>query len=128
LYQHLKRDSDGRHIIAFADEIIYLDVEDTAFVVKAINKLASLENEKECIELLLSDGSKEKLEADTLRIGQDNVLYCSVKERRFDARFLRASYYQIANHIEYDSESDKYFIVLNGNSYRIKGVPSGNLT
>ena len=119
-YQHIKKDVDGRYFIEYGDETSYLDVEDTAFVIKSINKSCSPSDGEECIEMLLSDGTVEKLEPDTIFIGCDNVLYCCIKEKRFDARFLRPSYYQMAELIEYDPEKNSYLISLNNNKYYIK--------
>jgi len=40
----------------------------------------------------------------------DRAHYCKVKDGRFDARFSRTGYYQLADHIEYDPRRDAYFI------------------
>ena len=50
--------------------------------------------------LSLSDDSTETLEPAGLRVGKDNVLYCTVKAGRFPARFNRAAYYQLSEYIE----------------------------
>lgn len=121
-YQNLKKDEFGRYIIELEDDCCYLEVEDTPFVIKAIYGPESQSSNEECIYLLLSDQSLEKLDPCTLCVGKDNVLYCSIKDKAFVARFSRASYYQIANFIEYDAEKDKYLISMNGESFYIKGV------
>jgi hypothetical protein len=74
----------------------------------------------EYVDMLLSDGTVESLEPDTLYIGRDNVLYCLIKNKCFDARFLRPSYYQIAEMIEHDPRRDEYLISLNNKKYYIK--------
>lgn len=119
-YQHLKKDDEGRYLIEYGDEATYLDVEDTAFVVKSIYKVTSPDHGNEYIEIFLSDGTLEKLDPESLYVGHDNVLYCLVKNNGFEARFLRPSYYQMAEHIEYDACKDKYFISLNNQKYYIK--------
>jgi hypothetical protein len=119
-FQHIKKDMDGRYFIEYGEETSYLNVEDTAFVVKSIQKTCSQSDGKECINMLLSDETVEELEPDTLYIGCDNVLYCSVKNKYFNARFLRPSYYQIAEFIEHDTEADRYLISLNQKKYYIK--------
>ncbi|MBN1472675.1 MAG: DUF1285 domain-containing protein [Syntrophaceae bacterium] len=121
-YQHIKQDTDGRYFIQYGDETSYLDVEDKAFVVKSVHKTCSKNDGKECIELLLSDGTVEILEPDTLYIGCNNVLYCHVKERCFEARFLRPSYYQIAEFIEHDPVNDRFLISLNRETHYIKAL------
>jgi hypothetical protein len=67
--------------------------------------------------LNLSDDTEEELMPDTLCVGQDNVLYCRVKNRMFPARFNRAPYYQLAEYIEEENES--YYLTLNGSKYNI---------
>ena len=123
-YQNLRKDESGRYIIELENDCCYLDVEDTAFVVKAVYKSVTECSNEECIYLLLSDQSIDKLDPNSLKVGNDNVLYCSIKNSAFDARFSRASYYQIADFIEYDSMKDKYFVVLNGKPFYIVFVNS----
>jgi hypothetical protein len=55
----------------------------------------------------------------SLYIGNDNVLYCRVKEGRFAARFSRKSYYQLAEFIEQSENGNNFFINLNGERYFI---------
>ncbi len=118
-YQNLHRDHDGRYLIELDNDRCYLEVEDTPFVVRGVNRVD--EGQEEAIHLDLIDGTIEALEPSTLRIGADNVLYCSVKKGAFDARFSRAGYYQIADYIDYDSKKDHFFIKLNGQKYPIQG-------
>lgn len=118
-YQNLKKDETGRYLIELDDDCCYLEVEDTPFVVRAIYKLTAESDNEECINLLLSDQSIEKLNPDSLWAAKDNVLYCSVKKNAFVARFSRASYYQIAEFIECSNCGDEYFISLNGRRFCI---------
>jgi len=118
-YQNLKKDEAGRYLIEIEGEVCFLEVEDTPFVVRAVYRCIVEEDNEECIFLLLTDQSIEKLNPDSLRTGKDNVLYCSIKNDVFFARFSRASYYQIADFIEYDDREDEYYISLNGRHFRI---------
>ena len=122
-YQNLKRDEAGRYLIELENDRCYLEVEDTPFVVRAVYRCTSKPDNEDCIYLLLSDQSLEKLDADTLRVGKDNVLYCSVKNGVFITRFSRAAYYQIADFIEHDNAADRYFIPLNGKQFCINITP-----
>lgn len=72
---------DGRYILTNGYDWTYFEVEDAPFVVRAVRDDAGAP------ELLLSDGSRERLAPDTLRLGEGNALYCTIKERRFEARF-----------------------------------------
>jgi uncharacterized protein len=105
-YQNLKKDKAGRYLIELEDDCCYLEVEDTPFIVRSVYRCTADAGNEECIYLLLW-------------AGKDNVLYCSIKEDAFVARFSRASYYQIADFIEYGDGKDEYFISLNGKHFYI---------
>lgn len=119
-FENLFRDESGRYYIQIGMEMCYLTVEDTPIVVKSVHEMADSEREKEetAIGIFLSDSSLEKIDLDSLRIGEGNVLYCDL-QRGFPARFTRAAYYQIADRIEFD-EKRGYFIPANGKQYFIK--------
>lgn len=119
-YQNLKRDESGRYVIELPNDRCYLEVEDAPFVVRSVHRSISETDARATIHLLLSDDSVEPLDPETLRIGNDNVLYCTIKNHSFDARFLRASYYQMAGDIEYDEDLNDFFIQLNGHRFYIK--------
>lgn len=117
-FEHLKQDDGGRYFVELNREICYLDVEDTAFVVTAVYKTQGPCGSEE-LEILLSDDQKETLDADTLAVGKDNVLYCRVKNDRFPARFTRKSYYQLAEFIEQGGADNEFCVVLNSRKYPI---------
>ncbi len=119
-YQNLRQDETGKYLIELEKDLCYLEVEDTAFVVRSVRQALSEKDGKTVFFLLLSDDTVDLLDPATLRIGKENVLYCTVKVDRFDARFLRPAYYQLAGDIEYDEDRDKYFIPLNGERYYLK--------
>ena len=72
----------------------WLDVEDTAFFVKAYDERSG--------ELELSDRTREPLAAATLSIDADDVLRCTVKGR-FAARFTRAAQAHLLDAVELDN-------------------------
>ncbi len=119
-FDHLQCDDCGKHFIELNGEIYYIDVEDTPFVVSAVYKTKSAENGCEQIEILLSDDSIEILDMNTLSVGENNVIYCRVKGGKFAARFVRKSYYQLAEFIEEEDAGDKFCIILNSQKYLIK--------
>lgn len=127
LYRHLKRDETGRYLIEMGNERCYPDVEDTPFVIKAVYLSFSEEKGEDAIYLLMPDDTLEKLDPSTLRIGDDNILYCTVSEPDFEARFSRASYYQLAEYIEHDPKNDLFYILLNGQSYYLKRKKESSL-
>jgi hypothetical protein len=119
-YQNLKRDESGSYYIDLESELASLEVEDTAYVVTAVNKFGSPAERNERISVLLNDETQEELDCNSLRIGDNNILYCTVKADGHDARFLRSSYYQIAEFFDYDDVGDSYFLPLNDARYYIK--------
>lgn len=114
-YQNMELDEQGDYIISLGDDRCYVEVEDTAFVVwRVVFEDKNDSNESKFI-LYLSDDSREALSPLTLFLGDENVLYCKVKNQAFPARFCRAAYYQLAKYIE--EEEGKYFLPLKGERY-----------
>ncbi len=118
-YQHLRREESGRFIIELEDDRSYIDVEDAPYAVRSITRTFGPDGGGASFLLLLNDETIETLEPASLRIGRDNVLYCTVREGRFEAKFSRAAYYQIANSIEYDSARDQFYIVQEGSRFAL---------
>ncbi|MEE9912572.1 MAG: DUF1285 domain-containing protein [Deltaproteobacteria bacterium] len=118
-FEHLKIDDCGKYLIELNEEIYYLDVEDTAFVVTAVYGTKAGTNGNETMEIMLSDDSLEKLDLKSLSVGRDNVMYCRVKNGRFAARFTRKSYYQLAEFVETDEAGEQFYIALNNQRYFI---------
>jgi hypothetical protein len=118
-FENLKIDDCGKYLIELDGERYYLDVEDTAFVVAAVSKTKLQDVGLEQIDVILNDDSCEKLEINSLYEGKDNILYCRVKQGIFAARFLRKSYYQLAEFIEQSENENNFFIALNGEKYYI---------
>ena len=116
-YQNMELDSEGRYLINWANKHCYVEVEDTAFVVRQISYEGGNQDRASRIELSLSDDTKEALIPDSLCVGSGNVLYCKVKSGCFPARFNRAAYYQLAEYIE--EEGKIYVLPLNGRKYVI---------
>ena len=116
-YQQLEMDVAGRYIILWGGKRCYVDVEDTAFVVKRVSSPDEKGGKGTGFMIRLSDDTEEELMPDTLYLGESNVLYCKVKARNFPARFNRAAYYQLAAHVEPGEEG--YVLPVNGRKFRI---------
>lgn len=116
-YDHLHRDEAGEYFIEMGRERCIIEVEDTPYVVKAVHKAKSHNGSGDHIRLVLNDLSLEDLDPASLRIGAENVPYCKVRQGRFEARFSRAGYYQIAQYVVHDPIQDAYYIELNGDRY-----------
>lgn len=116
-YRNLAQDASGCYFIEIGQQRYRVDVEDTAYAVWSLKWTDGRDGAEEYACLYLSDGSMEKLNPETLRIGGNHIPYCRVKDQRFEARFSRAGYYKLAERLQFDSESDAYFIALNGRRY-----------
>jgi hypothetical protein len=115
-YDHLEVDALGRYVIHLGGERCYLDVEDTPFVVQRVQFQES--GGRETFLLSLNDDTREVLHPESLCVGDENVLYCKVKEGRFVARFHRPAYYQLAEFVE--EEDGKFYLPLNGRKHLIR--------
>ena len=110
---HITKCPDGKYLLSINDEKCYIEVEDTPFVVKRLSF-------KSDFKIFLNDATQETLNLDTLWIGDGNVVYCRVKEGKFEARFNRPSYYELAKYAEYDNEGEAYFVSFNGSKYYLE--------
>lgn len=112
-YQHLRRDSQGNYRIDLNHEQCRIEVEDVPYVIRSVSSNASNgDGSLAGMTVLLSDGSSEELDPETIRMGEGNVLYCRVKKREHEARFSRQAYYQLAEYIEYDSHRNRYYLMI----------------
>jgi uncharacterized protein len=112
-YKHLHRDSQGNYQIELNQEQCSIHVEDAPYVVRSVSaECAGADESQRSMIISLSDGCSEKLDAETIRIGEKDVLYCRVKNKEHEARFSRQAYYQLAEYIEYDPHQDRYFLVI----------------
>jgi len=118
-FQELERDSTGRYVINHNGQSFAIEVEDVPYAVRSVELSSDEQGRAAFFNLVLSDDTVEKLAPGTLRMGEDNVLYCSVKGNRFEARFTRNSYYQFAEYIQCDSEKNTYYIKLDDCIYEI---------
>jgi hypothetical protein len=116
-YRNMELDSDGRYVLNWDGKRCQVHVEDTAFVVRRVIYQVGEPGGNDRLVLSLSDDTKEELMPETIFVGEDNVLYCKVKNHTFPARFNRASYYQLAEYIK--EENGTYFLSLNGKDYGI---------
>jgi len=116
-YSNMTLKPDGKYIITWNDQKCYVEVEDTAFVVRKVIFRQGDKKASSSFELFLSDDSNEDLQPETIFMGDKNVLYCKVKKGTFPARFDRAAYYQLAENIL--EEDDQYYLLVNGKKHLI---------
>ena len=119
--KHLHRDEWGRYLIDWRGQICEVDVEDVPFVVQRVETSRN-GDEVQSVSIILDDHTTEPLDLSSLRVGNENVLYCAVKEGAFEARFSRPAYYQFADLLDYDEEENQYSLTVNGKRTSLPGL------
>jgi uncharacterized protein len=113
----IRQNPDGSYYLQVAEERASITVEDTPYVVKAIDGDA-----QSGFTVVLNDGEREPLDPATLEIGADHVLYCRVKGATMRARFLRNAYYHLSPCFR-DDEHGGFSISIGGRRYPLS--PAG---
>ena len=93
-------------------------VDDAPFVVVRAEPGA----DPDTIEVHLSDGSQEPLEAGSLVLDRRGIPYCRVKGGRFRARFSVSAWLQLAEKVEVDPGSGEPALVLGGRRFVLRGA------
>ena len=106
--RHVRRSDSGGYMLEIGPERAPIEVDDTPYVVVDVDV-----EEGETARIRLNDGSVENLDASSLQVGADEVLYCRVKEGTERARFLRPAYYQLAPFIS-ESGASRFELRLAG--------------
>ena len=109
LRENLKKDSGGYFIQTRVR--IPVKVDDVPWVV------ARIERRGEGLHVVLNDGSDERVDPATVRLGRDDVPYCAVKGGAFEARLSRAATFQLLALAEYDEASGRGALRVGGREY-----------
>ena len=109
--KNLRCDNDGNYFVQEGKVKIPVDVEDTPFVIKMVEKKDTE------IYAILNDNTTEKISLDKVWLNEDNIPYTKVKNNGFIARFLRPAYYELAKFATV--EEDKLVLEINGEKYNI---------
>jgi hypothetical protein len=118
LYANLRVEGESYHLQA-GPVRVPVQVDDTPFVVVR----AESEVDPEQIELHLSDGSHEPLDAATLALHPRGTPYCRVKRGQFRARLSIAAWLQLAERVEPDPGSGEPTLVLGTRQIRLGAAP-----
>lgn len=92
-----------------------IDVDDTPYVV------VDVDVEGGTARIRLNDQSVEELDAASLQVGANEVLYCGVKGGAERARFLRPAYYQLVPFIA-ESEAGRFELRLAGTAHPVARI------
>ncbi|MCA9772094.1 MAG: DUF1285 domain-containing protein [Myxococcales bacterium] len=112
----IERDpKSGRYFLEVGNTAGWIDVEDTPYFV---HEVTAAGEPPERYVIRLSDMSEEALDPASLRVGVNNVLYCTVKDGAMPARFLRKAYYQLAAFVE--QKGERFVLPAEGRDYEIR--------
>ena len=102
-------------------ERCWIDPVDTPFVIDSVRiaRRDASDDERAAIgvTLVLPGGIEEPLDPESLSVGKDNVLYTSVREGAFPARFSRKAYYELARCVVPSGEG--FALVVGGREHPI---------
>jgi uncharacterized protein len=115
----IRRNPDGSYYLQVAEERAPIVVEDTPYVVKAVEG-----DKRTGFALVLNDEEREPLDPRSLEVGPQNVLYARVKNGEYRARFLRSAYYHLADCLE-GGERTGFFLNIAGKRYPLKSAGRG---
>ncbi len=116
----IRRNPSGRYFVHVGPESAEVVVEDAPYTVKSVTTDEDRRGLTKGYTLHLNDGTKEFLASGSVRMSDENVMYCRVKGGAERARFLRAAYYQICAKLEYDERGDRYWLPCSGGSITIQ--------
>ncbi len=119
-YEALERCEDGRYRIVFGNEVCYIEVEDTPFVVATLRG-----DNAQGFCLILNSGKAYALDPSTLWIEKDNVFYAQLPNG-MPVRLSRPAYYALALAMEEDPGGD-IVLKVGGNIYTIAPAQPRNL-
>ena len=111
--KNLDIDGDGKFFVDEGFGKVYVEVEDTPFVIKMIDKKGGK------FFLIINDETVEELNFEKLWFSKENVPYTKIKNNKYDARFLRPAYYELMKYAE--QEGNDFYIYSDGKRIRIKG-------
>ena len=109
LRSNLKKDADGYFIQTRVR--IPVNVDDAPWAV------ARIERRGEALHAVLNDGSEERIDPASIRLGRGDAPYCLVKNGAFEARFSRAATFQLLALADYDEASGRGALRLGGREY-----------
>ena len=111
--KNLDVDADGRFFVEEKGSRVYVECEDTPFVVTMVTKT------EDGFSIRLNDESLEKLDLTTLNIAKQNVPYVKVKKGKFTARLLRPAYYEFMKYADKDEKG--FYIEVEGKKHYLDG-------
>ena len=116
LYANLRADGETYHLQTGPFRVP-VDVADAPFVVLR----AEVDRDAGTVEMHLTDGTRERLRPETLRLDGQGIPHCRVKDGQFPARLSLAAWLQLASRVEIDQGSGEAILVLGDRRFVLRG-------
>ncbi|MEZ4409592.1 MAG: DUF1285 domain-containing protein [Polyangiales bacterium] len=113
-------DATSRWVLRNALDWCFVTVEHTPLAVRAVDASP----DSDVVTLTLSDGTREALDPDTLRVELDGVVYARVKNGRVPARFDRQPAFRLLSLAE--GEGDDARLTLGGRDFPLRPTGPGD--
>lgn len=110
---------ENGYLVKCQGEDCYFQAEDAPYVVQDV---ALHKNERGLlrqIDLIFPGGYTEVLDPSTLRVSDENVLYCRVRGGKFDSRFTLKSFFRLTPFIDQDPSGRDYSLAIGEKKYLI---------
>ena len=103
---------DGSYELRVGQQKAPVLVADCAFFVRSVVLHRGPDAALVEIEILTSDGLREKLDPATLMMSEENVLYCRIERHGFSVpcRFLQRHYYELAELAEIEGQTAQIMV------------------
>ena len=98
----LRLDGEGRYFIEVEGKRAGIEVVDVPFVVRGVRSVPAPPPRAVRFRILLNDGTEEDLNLATIRVAPGDVIYCAVRDGRFEARLSPGSCVALGLHCDYD--------------------------
>ena len=115
--QCLHQTEAGSYEIVIGRDRAGVEIEDTPYVVTQVTGSPS-----QGFIIRLNDESEEALAPQTLSIGDNDILYCRIKDQVHPARFLRSAYYQLTEYVREDEKSGEFVLRTGETGYPIRPI------
>jgi hypothetical protein len=112
----------GGYLVACEGEVHPVTVADAPLVVRHVHREVGAGGELKGVEIELVDGRREALQAGSLEISSEHILYCRTTPRRLRTRFSRPAYYELMRHLEMEGEFKRFYLVIQGKRHFIRGT------
>jgi hypothetical protein len=96
--RHIEVQKDGTYAVHLGEGKQGIDVDDTAYWVRHMAVVSGPHNTVEAIDITVSDGRTERVDAASLMQSADNVLYCRIQRGGYSVpcRFSPQQYHVLA--------------------------------